>query len=85
MSAETKKLYLIEELLKVDSDVILSKVERILSKHRAKLPRSNGFIGFKSLLTLDEVNEMERNIEEGCGTNQSKFALIRLISVYNPE
>jgi hypothetical protein len=66
MDTEVKKLHLIEELLKVDSDIVLAEVEKVLSKSKTHVPQSQGFKNFKNTLTLDEVNEMERNIEEGC-------------------
>jgi hypothetical protein len=66
MYAEAKKLHLIEQLLKVDSDTVLDELETVLTKSRAQLPRSKSFQNFTSTLTLEEVNELERNIEEGC-------------------
>jgi hypothetical protein len=66
MYAEAKKLHLIEELLKVDSDTILAELETVLTKSRTQLPHSKSFQDFTSMLTLEEVNELERNIEEGC-------------------
>jgi len=66
MYAEAKKLYLIEELLKVDSDTVLAELETVLTRSRTQIPRSKGFQDFTSKLTLEEVNELERNIEEGC-------------------
>jgi hypothetical protein len=66
MYAEAKKLHLIEELLKVDNDTILVEIETVLAKSKAQLPRSKSFRDFKSTLTLEEVDELERNIEEGC-------------------
>ena len=66
MYAEAKKLHLIEELLKVDSDTILAELETVLAKSNSQLPRSNSFKDFQVTLTLEEVDELERNIEEGC-------------------
>jgi len=66
MYAEAKKLHLIEELLKVESDTLLAELETVLAKSKTSLPRSKSFRDFKSTLTLEEVNELERNIEEGC-------------------
>ena len=66
MYAEAKKLQLIEELLKVDSDTVLAELETVLTKSKTQLPRSKNFQDFTSTLTLEEVNELERNIEEGC-------------------
>ena len=73
MYAEEKKLHLIEELLKVDSDLLLAEIENVLSKSKTPLPHSNSFQHFESMLTLDELNEMERNIEHGCETIPIKF------------
>jgi len=64
MYAEGQKLHLIEELLKVEDDAILAELETVLTKSKAA--NGSGFHHFKSTLTLEEVNELERNIEEGC-------------------
>ena len=66
MYSETKKLYLIEELLKVESDVILAEIEIVLAKSRNELPQSNSFTGIMGELSLADVNELERNIHDGC-------------------
>ena len=66
MYAEAKKIHLIVELLKVDSDTILFELETVLAKSKTRLPRSHGFQDFTSTLTLEEADELERNIEEGC-------------------
>jgi hypothetical protein len=63
MYAEAKKLHLIEELLKVDSDAILAELETVLSKSKS---RSQNFKNFVGILSTEEVDELERNIEEGC-------------------
>jgi hypothetical protein len=66
MHAEAKKLHLIEELLKIDSDAILAEIETIMAKSKAKLPGNKNFKAFVGSLSIDEVNELERNIEDGC-------------------
>ena len=66
MYSEAKKLYLIEELLKVDNDMVLAELETVLTKSKTQLPHSKSFQDFTSTLTLEEVKELERNIEEGC-------------------
>ena len=66
MYSEAKKLHLIEELLKVDSDTILAELEMVLARSKEQLPHSKSFQVFSSSLTEDEVNELEKNIEEGC-------------------
>ncbi|MDB4921929.1 hypothetical protein [Mucilaginibacter sp.] len=66
MYSETKKLHLIEELLKVDSDTVLAELETVLAKSKGRLPRSQSYQDFKGTLSLEEVNELERIIEDGC-------------------
>ena len=66
MYTESKKLHLIEELLKVDDDNLLDEVESVLNRSKSLLPVSNGFQPFSGSLSLEEVNELERNINEGC-------------------
>lgn len=66
MGTEAKKLHLIEELLKVDSDTLLAELEMVFTKSKSQLPGSNSFKDFKNLLTLEEVNEFERIVDEGC-------------------
>jgi|GEM_PF-6679708 len=66
MHAEAKKLHLIEGLIKVDSDTVLAELETVLTKSKTQLPHSKSFQDFKSTLTLEEANELKRNIEEGC-------------------
>jgi len=66
MYTEAKKLHLIEELLKVDNDSVLDELEKILTQSKDQLPRSNNFQDFASSLTIEEVDELEQNINEGC-------------------
>jgi hypothetical protein len=66
MYAEAKKLHIIEELLKVDSDTVLFELETVLTKSKTPLTASKGFENFVGALTPEEVSEMERNIAEGC-------------------
>jgi GTP-binding protein EngB required for normal cell division len=66
MYMEAQKLHLIEELLKVDNDSVLDKLEKILTQTKNHLPRSNNFQQFTSSLTMEEVDELEHNINEGC-------------------
>jgi hypothetical protein len=64
MYTEAKKLHLIEYLLKESNESVLSKVEEILI-NAAKMPKNN--IGsFVSTLSIEEVDEMEKIINEGC-------------------
>jgi hypothetical protein len=66
MYTEAKKLHLIEELLKVDNDTLLDELESVLNRSKSALPHSNSFQKFSGSLSLEEVNDFERNINEGC-------------------
>ncbi len=65
MYAEAKKLHIIEEVLKVDNDAILAELENILTKSTLLSPKFN-FSTLVGSLTPEEVDELERNIEDGC-------------------
>ena len=65
MDTEAKKLHLIEYLLKESNERVLAKVEAILTTSAQKA--KGRYTGFKSSLTADEVDEMEKAINEGCG------------------
>jgi hypothetical protein len=64
MYAETKKLHIIEEVLKVNNDAILIELENVLS--RSTTVTKNRFTDMADLLSAEEVDEFERNINEGC-------------------
>jgi len=66
MYTESKKLHLIEELLKVDNDNLLDELESVLNRSKGEYLHSNGFQEFSGSLSLEEVNELERNINDGC-------------------
>jgi hypothetical protein len=66
MYTEAKKLHLIEELLKVDNDKLLDEVELVLNRSKGEFPHSNTFQKFSGSLSLEEVDALERNINEGC-------------------
>ena len=61
---EAKKLHLITSLINETDDIVLKQVEEVLM--RAALPPSKKFADFSNVLSADELDEFERNIEEGC-------------------
>jgi len=65
MYAEAKKLHIIEEVLKVDSDAVLAELENILSKSNPLKPKKH-FSNIVGKLSPEEVDELERNIDDGC-------------------
>jgi hypothetical protein len=68
MYAETRKLNIIDEVLKIDSDALLSKIELMVKEAReSKTGRS--FADFAGSLTNDEASEMTSIIEASCETS----------------
>ncbi|MDP9048655.1 MAG: hypothetical protein M3N14_10995 [Bacteroidota bacterium] len=61
---EAKKLRLIEVLIKENNDEVLKKVEKILTAP-ASTP-SVKFANFSNKLSRLELEELEKNIEDGC-------------------
>ncbi|WP_295652781.1 hypothetical protein [uncultured Mucilaginibacter sp.] len=65
MDVGAVKLHLIEELLKVEDTSVLTELELVFAKNRDTSPRKS-FMDIENSMTLEEVNEFERIIEEGC-------------------
>jgi len=66
MFAEARKLHLIEEMIKVESEQTLVEIERILKIAPAdagKRPSARDLIG---LISKEDIELMEKAIEEGC-------------------
>jgi hypothetical protein len=61
---ESKKLHLIASLINENNKDVLKKVEEILSKSVHK-PNPK-FVNFSNTLSAIELEEFERNIEDGC-------------------
>lgn len=61
---EAKKLRLIEVLIKENNDEVLKKVEKILAPSASK--SSAKFVNFSNKLTARELDDLEKNIEDGC-------------------
>lgn len=66
MYGEAKKLHLIEELLKVENDAVLSEVEHILLKNKLVKQERKKFTDFAGMMTDEEADELEKIIKEGC-------------------
>ena len=64
MNTEAKKLHLIEELLKVESETVLAELEMVLTKSKNNLPGSKDIQDFTGLLKAEKADELERDIEE---------------------
>lgn len=69
MHIETRKLHLIEEMLKVKSEATLSALEKLLHKTNNKTVKETPSLkDFSGIWSEDEANEMERIIAESCET-----------------
>lgn len=66
MFSEARKLHLIEEMIKVESEQTLLQIERILKITPANVidrPSARDLIG---LISKEDIELMESAIEEGC-------------------
>ena len=68
MYGEAKKLHLIEEILKIESDAVLEEVETVISKSKTKTVRPGSFKEFAGMMSDEEAGQFEKTIEEGCET-----------------
>ncbi len=69
MHIETRKLHLIEEMLKVKSEATLSALEKLLKNTKNKtVEKTPSLKDFSGIWSKDEAEEMERLISESCET-----------------
>lgn len=69
MHIETRKLHLIEEMLKVKSEATLSALEKLLkSTNNKTVKKTPSLKDFSGIWSKDEAEEMERIIAESCET-----------------
>ena len=66
MYDDSKKLFLVEAILKEDNDDVLNEIELMLSKKLNKATSSKKFSNFNSLLSAEEAEEFGSTIEKGC-------------------
>lgn len=66
MYREAKKLQLIEEILKIEDEEVLAKVERAISDNFTNTTPRKSFKSLAGVLSEEEVNRLEKIIEEGC-------------------
>ena len=66
MYGESRKLHLIEEILKTEDEAILKQAESLFSKGKViNIPTRKSFTEFAGMLTDEEANEMKTIIEDG--------------------
>jgi len=72
MYLEARKLHLIEEILKINSESTLLALESLLNKINAKTKPETlekaAFAEFSGIWSKEEAEEIERIIEETCET-----------------
>lgn len=69
MHIETRKLHLIEEMLKVKSEATLSALEKLLKNtNNRTVKKTPSLEDFSGIWSKDEAEEMERIIAESCET-----------------
>ncbi len=66
MVTDSRKIRIIEAVLKVEDDTLLNEVEAILSQTKNEKPPTKSFIDFTNSFTEEEAREFEKVIEEGC-------------------
>jgi len=71
MVSETRKLHLIEEVLKIKSESTLAALEDFLKSTKTKErknKKASAFHKFSGIWSKEEADEIERVIEESCET-----------------
>ena len=64
MYSESRKIQLIEDVLKVDNDSILSKLENVLKNSRATKDKKKTIYDFVGIISNKEVQEIKKAIKE---------------------
>jgi hypothetical protein len=67
MLLESKKIHLIEEVLKVNDNSVLSKLESVLKESKGKKKKKPSARDFAGILSDEDARLMTKAIEEGCG------------------
>lgn len=68
MYAESRKIQLIEEVLKVNNDHLLSELETVLKKARKTKPKKLSLSDFVGVLSKKDATEMRKAIKETAET-----------------
>ena len=68
MYAETRKMHLIEEVLKVNNDDTLTALEIVLKKSKTLKQKKLSIYDFVGILTKKETSDMRKAIKESAET-----------------
>ncbi len=66
MYDDSKKLFLVEAILKEDDDDVLKEIEIMLSKKTNKKTAAKNFSTFNNFISAAEAEEFGNTIEKGC-------------------
>ena len=68
MYIESRKIHLIEEVLKVEDESTLTALETVLKKAKKLKEKRHGIYDFVGVISKKEATDMRRAIEETCET-----------------
>jgi UDP-glucose 6-dehydrogenase len=68
MYAETRKMHLIEEVLKVNNDDTLTALETVFKKTKTSKEKKASIYDFVGILTKKETSDMRKAIKESAET-----------------
>ncbi len=68
MYQETRKMHLIEEVLKVNNEEILTELETVLVKSKSEKKEKTSILDFVGVMSRKETAQMRKAIEETCET-----------------
>lgn len=66
MFGESKKLHLIEEIIKIENESLLEEVESVITKGKQQTTTGKGFKDFAGIWTEKEADEISKIIEDNC-------------------
>ncbi len=66
MSIQSRKMHILEEILRINSSTILLQIENALRTKKKKDKSKVDYNEFSGVLTKLEADEMEKVIEETC-------------------
>lgn len=66
MYSETRKIHLIEDVLKVKNDAVLIEIEAILNNYNQAVEKKLSIYDFVGIVSKDDADEMKKAIAETC-------------------
>lgn len=66
MDIKTRKLNFIQEILALNNETIIEKLESLLKKEKRKETKSYSAYSLLGVLNEEEAEEMKKRIEESC-------------------